>query len=584
MDKRLDIRDLVTTETDRAEAAALQQEALESPTVRTQAQSRYERYREEAATQAAELTGVSRQDALARIPAYSAAEVERKTVRLPADHPLQIKGEWMTFADLVARGAEFDGVSIPDPIEGAVYGKSTAKVYYNSGNLVIHSWAHGVGISYVKAAGDPPSAPGAAIVPSTRSETVSASEPPATGVDLAASQPVESFPHRKGSGDQQRLLATHQNYLHLLDAYKCTVRYNVIAKEIEINIPGMKGSLDNRLSSALTHIESLAALNGLSTAPCSKYVTLIADEYQYNPIADWIHSKPWDGQDRLSDVYATLVAHEDFPADLKQTLLYRWLISAVAAVLKPSGFHCRGVLTLQGEQSLGKTSWIRNLVSEPYLQDSYVLEGHHLDPANKDTVLIAIKHWIVELGELDSSFKKDIARIKGFITNKSDTVRKPYAAAASEFQRRTVFAASVNEEHFLVDPTGNSRWWVIPLVKIYYDHEIDMQQVFAQLAVDYTAGEQWWLTRDEEELLQSQNRWFEAVSVIEEQLVAAFDHDMPDEARPTLTASEALQHVDYTKPTNAQARECGGVLRKLFGQPKKIKGRTVWRLPLRTGR
>ena len=178
MDRRLDIRDLATTEADRAEAAALQQEALENPKVRTQAQSRYERYREEAATQAAELTGVSRQDALARIPAYSAAEVERKTVRLPAAHPLQIKGEWMTAGELAARSAEFDGVSMPDPIEGPEYGKSTAKVYNNDGSPVIHSWAHGVGTSYVLTANDPSSAPGTAIVASTRSETVPASEPP----------------------------------------------------------------------------------------------------------------------------------------------------------------------------------------------------------------------------------------------------------------------------------------------------------------------------------------------------------------------------------------------------------------------
>jgi hypothetical protein len=28
----------------------------------------------------------------------------------------------------------------------------------------------------------------------------------------------------------------------------------------------------------------------------------------------------------------------------------------------------------------------------------------------------AITHWIVELGELDSSFKKEIARLKAFLT------------------------------------------------------------------------------------------------------------------------------------------------------------------------
>ena len=186
----------------------------------------------------------------------------------------------------------------------------------------------------------------------------------------------------------------------------------------------------------------------------------------------------------------------------------------------------------------------------------------------------------MELGELNSSFKKDIARIKGVITNKADKVRRPYAAAASEFQRRTVFAASVNECNFLVDPTGNSRWWVIPVVEINYAHGIDMQQVFAQLAADFRAGAQWWLTPDEESLLQAQNREHEAVNVIEETLLQALNNDLPESEWQKLTASEVLIRLGYSRPTNAQARECGTALRRHFGPPRKIKGIQKWQVPL----
>ena len=578
----LDTRDFEITDKDRTEAKERQREALDKKEVREQAEAQYERYRCDVARKAATLTGASEKSILDRIPRYQDAGTEKETVSLLPDHPVQIKGTSLTAAELAARASEFDGHSMPDPIEGAEYGTSTAKLYANDGSPVIHSWAHGVSTSYVLKTDEPPSDANTDIVASKESDPIRAAERSTKSLDLSTPFPVESFPHLKGTGDQQRPKATLQNYQHLLRNYGITVRYNVIGKETEINIPGMKGSVDNRLASAMTHIESLAALNGLSTAPCTRYLGLIADEAQFNPIAEWIHSKPWDGADRLQEVYATLIPRDDFPDDLKQILIYRWLLSAVAAVLKPAGFHCRGVLTLQGAQSLGKTSWIRSLVSYPYLQEAYVLEGHHLDPAIKDTVLIAVKHWIVELGELDSSFKKDIARIKGVITNKSDKVRKPYAAAPSDFQRRTVFAASVNEENFLVDPTGNNRWWVIPLIKIDYQHGIDMQQVFAQLAVDFQAGEQWWLTQEEEARLQAHNRAHQAVNVIEETLLQELDYDIPEDKRPRMTASSVLRHLGYSNPSNNQSRECGRALRKHLGEPKKVKGSTVWRVPLKT--
>lgn len=207
---------------------------------------------------------------------------------------------------------------------------------------------------------------------------------------------------------------------------------------------------------------------------------------------------------------------------------------------------------------------------------------HHLDPNNKDSILGAISHWIVEIGELDSSFKKDVARLKGVLTSDSDKVRRPYARTESEYPRRTVFFATVNDNNFLVDSTGNTRWWTIPLASIKYQHGIDMQQIYAQLAVQYEEGEQWWLNSQEESLLELHNREHRSVSVIREMLIEVLDLDREVNSNDkAMRAIDVLKEIGVDKPSNPQCKECAGILRELIGDPKRIKGETKWRVPLK---
>jgi len=262
--------------------------------------------------------------------------------------------------------------------------------------------------------------------------------------------------------------------------------------------------------------------------------------------------------------------------------MYRWLLSPVAAALKPSGFRCRGALTLQGAQGLGKTTWIESLVPDQLLRADVVLLNHHLDGSNKDSITTAVSHWIVEIGELDGSFKKDIARLKGFLTGDADKVRRPYGRRDSEYPRRTVFCATVNDANFLVDPTGNSRWWTIPVIKIDYQHGIDMQQLFAQLAVDYEKGAQWWLTPEEEHELELHNRAHRAISVIRERILNAIDlAPAPGTVLSAMNALELLVIIGINFPANVQCKEAAGVLRELLGEPKKVTGKMVWRVALK---
>lgn len=400
-------------------------------------------------------------------------------------------------------------------------------------------------------------------------------------LDQAEPLDPRSFPNPPRNGSTQ-VPATIPNVKFLLKSYGILARYNVIKKKLSISVPGMAGSPDNADSVALSYVISLASLNNIPIGQIANYVEVVADQHLYNPVANWINSKPWDGIDRLLDFYDTLPEAEDFSATLKQQLMHRWLISSVAAALLPNGLRARGVLTLQGPQSIGKTAWVKSLVPDDVLQDSVIKLDHHLDAHNKDSLLSAISHWIVEIGELDSSFKKDIARLKGFLTSDRDKVRRPYGRTDSEYPRRTVFCATVNEHNFLIDITGNTRWWVIPVVGVNYKHDIDMQQLLAQVAVDFHSGEPWWLTQAEEQLLEDYNQRHRSISAIRERVLGALDLEHIEAANlPAMTPTELLRELDIDNPTNPQSKECAAVLRECLGEPKRIKGQNKWRVPLK---
>lgn len=390
-----------------------------------------------------------------------------------------------------------------------------------------------------------------------------------------------SFPDKPQRGGSPP--TTIANIRHLLKANGITVAYNIISKKFSVRIPWVTTTVENAETAAMSHILSLAARVGMSTGLVPQFVEAIGDENAFNPAAEWMQSRPWDEVDRLPAICATLTPREDYPLQLRDILVRRWLISVVAAATLPTGFRNRGVLTLQGRQGLGKTSWGLRLVNDDALRQSLVKTDHHLDAGDKDSLLGAIDHLIVEIGELDSSLKRDIARLKGFLTSGTDKVRRPYAKSASEYQRRTVFYATVNNATFLMDDTGNTRFWTIPCVEIDHHHDIDMQQVYAQCLTLLKQGEPWFLLPEEEELLEQENARHRSFSLIGDLLEAVIDREGDPRGASYLTATEVLEIAGINYPTNAQARECGQLLREWFGEPFRVQGRTKWRVPLRSG-
>ncbi|OAN99983.1 hypothetical protein A8B75_19165 [Sphingomonadales bacterium EhC05] len=375
---------------------------------------------------------------------------------------------------------------------------------------------------------------------------------------------------------------TIENVAFLVNELGYTVRQNVIKKTIEIS------RVDDNGNSVTVHnstIASAAILHGMNVNMLTWFLQPIAEKNAYNPAAEWIGSEPWDGVDRLPEFYATVIEADGYPPKMKEILLYRWMLSIVAAALEPFRFKSRGVLTFQGKQGIGKTRWGQRLVNNEELRADLVKEDHHLNPTEKDSVLGAISHWIVEIAELEGSFKRDMSKMKGFITSDCDKVRPPYGRDTIVHPRRTVFYGTVNDPKFLVDHTGNTRWWTIRAKALNHTHDINMQQVFAQLAIDYGKKEQWWLTDDEEAMLERLNLDHRVVSAIQERIEDVLDLELKtDPHNPAMTPTELLTTIlGMARPTNAQCRDCGAALRELLGDPKRIQGRDKWRIPLRQG-
>lgn len=367
---------------------------------------------------------------------------------------------------------------------------------------------------------------------------------------------------------------TIENMAYMLGEYGITVRYNVIAKDIEISIPSKKFSQDNHLENCFSTIESLCARNGMSKGSVRGYIIALADDHPYNPASEWIDSKPWDGQDRIAPLAATLDAKDP---ELALSLLRKWMVGAVACVYEDEGFAMQGAIVLQGAQGLGKTTWIMGMAND---NRKLIKEAAVINTDKQDTIKQAISHWLVELGELEATFSKsDIGTLRNFITMKMDEMRLPYAKASSRYPRRTAFMASVNDKAYLRDEQGNRRYWTIECGEAFNAfHRIDVQQAWAQAKQLYLNREQHSLTREENAALAEHNLAFTEQNPIDELIGGYFDWSLPAQYRRT--ATEVAIAIGYTKPTQKETKAAAASLRKYTGKdPSKYSGRLVFEVP-----
>jgi predicted P-loop ATPase len=360
-------------------------------------------------------------------------------------------------------------------------------------------------------------------------------------------------------------LAVKENLNAVLNHAGVVARYNQIKKRQEIIVPGLQCVSDETLNTSYTLVTDLAVKAGLPATRVCELVDAIASENPFCPVQTYVKSKAWDGITRLDQFLAQI--QTDTPK-MAEKLWRKWLIQAIAAAFDPKGIANAGVMILSGDQGVGKTRLFRDLTEGV---PGCFTEGITLNPDDKDSVLNVASHWMVELGELEATFRKaDLAQLKAFITRTVDVVRRPYARKESNLPRRTVFAGTVNDLHCLHDPTGNRRFWPLRVNAITRNTQLDYQQLWAEVYSWYLRGETWHLTASEQVALE---RHCETFRINEPEVEALLEH-YPFEGCTTWekkTMGEICRAISLEKPTKAQHMRLAEAIRRHNGGQKPHK-------------
>ena len=366
-----------------------------------------------------------------------------------------------------------------------------------------------------------------------------------------------------------------------------TVRLNDVTQSIDIE--GMQGESQERLHSnisAILYSELQGNFKRCNIQIISAYLDIIASRNRYNPVIELLNSYDYDGRDYLSELYSILhIADND---ELSRTLIKKWLWQSISLLHndETEPFGADGVLVITGRQGIGKTSLFRKLALKP----QFFKEGVCVDFRDKDTYIRALSCWIAEMGEIESTFRSDIERLKAFITNSVDEYRRPYGRDSIRAIRRTSLCGTCNSDEFLIDSTGNRRFLTVQIDKIELDRLRDFNAVMLwkqieQMALNDIQGFR--LTQAEQKQLAERNanheKKLKGENEIEDILnqsdnarykiewlymtVTDFKQLYPDELRAYSSAQigKVLDKMGY----NAEIRKIDGKTQRLRVLPKR---------------
>lgn len=364
----------------------------------------------------------------------------------------------------------------------------------------------------------------------------------------------------------------------LSESLNIRVMLNQVTKKIDVEGSGKAPLLQLYSESNLINALPLLILDECKACDVSdtkgglnlikSYLFNIADMNRYNPIHDMMDEHKNNNPENLERIYKIL----NLQASFDKLLVKKWLIQTVAFAFATydNQVSTEGMLILQGKQGLAKTSFFRVIAGNPL----WFNEGVCIDVSNKDSLIKAVSAWISELGEIDSTFKKDQSALKAFITSPLDRIRLPYAAAISDMPRTTSLCGTVNPDKFLKDDTGNRRYWVIHV------DNIDKKQLFGMSKEDvfnlwgyvyslYLEDKQGYLLNDvEREMVEARNLDYMVERKFEAEIRYILDFTKPVDKWEWVEPANIAQHF-----RNVSAEQIGRVFSSVAKEERAVQKR-----------
>ena len=390
---------------------------------------------------------------------------------------------------------------------------------------------------------------------------------------LSRSKPTEqgflssdtNLPAKEKDEDQFKLEKLEAN--KLLDMLRpkgneeSKFRYNIFTQQIEI-----QGVVAKNIEHFYLQLSEMGYK--ISKDIALDCLVKVAHENSYDPVRLYLEhveaQVPPAYIDRLSSTYLRPVDAAEPQPTLYDHMVKRTLIAAVRRIFEPGCKHDHACV-LMGDQGARKSSFW-SAIGGPFFSDAL------RDISSKDDLMVLHRSWIMEWAELDAIVsKKHAGQVKGFLSQSTDMFRVPYGKATEAFPRRGIIVGSTNRDSgFLVDETGNRRFWVIP-VTCTLQNPIDVpnllierDSIWAAAVAAYRAGETSILTIDQESQVQTENTTY----LVESPWVAPIDawlrapHNQPKVITTGLLLAEAIQKP-IERQTRSDQMQVGNILRDL---------------------
>lgn len=252
----------------------------------------------------------------------------------------------------------------------------------------------------------------------------------------------------------------------------------------------------------------------------------VFNKNRYNPVENYIRSLCWDGKKRIESLFIDLLDADD--TDLNRKMTEKWMIAAVKRTLEP-GCKFDNMIVLQGSQGIGKSTLCERLAKGFFSTISL----DEID--NKDIVDKMNKTWIGIIDEMDNFNRKEMTKVKTFLSQGKDTVRLAYARYSIPFERHCIFIGSTNDDTFLRDSTSSveRRFWVIKCNKTKMDDKIS--KIMTPEYVDQLWAEAYWYYKlDPKQYLDMDTKMFEEFAKVQSQFKTYNDDDIMEYIKDVL--------------------------------------------------
>lgn len=226
----------------------------------------------------------------------------------------------------------------------------------------------------------------------------------------------------------------------------------------------------------------------VNTMKIGDAVLLAMQSCMRHPVREYLLSLKWDGVARADTIFIDYLGAEDI--EYTRTVTRKALIGAVARIMQPGCKHDH-ILVLVGPQGCRKSTTLAKLGKSWFSDSFYTVQG-------KEAYEQIQGFWLIEMGEMAATRKAELESIKQFVSKQSDSYRAAYAKRTQEHPRQCAFFGTTNDDEFLRDATGGRRFWPVTVTDKgretgdYFTAEI-VDQVWAEIVMRYSAGENWYL-------------------------------------------------------------------------------------------